>query len=282
MKIFTLTSLLILIFAASIFAQKMTTDELLAKHLDSIGTATDRVATKTLIAVGDAQIKSVTKITTPIVGRIVIASAGEKLFWGLGLNSTDYPLEKFSFDGKDAKTAVIRLGIRSTLGGFVESNDLMLKQGLFGGTLGTSWTMLDLANRKGKISMEGTKKINGKEAYTVSYSPKGGGDVEVKVYFDKETFRHVRTEYKRVSSAGIGTTPEASSRLSENRIIVTEDFSDFKPEGKLMLPHNYHISYVTTGNSNGSTSIEWIFNLTEFAANQKMADGTFDIDAKPQ
>jgi len=52
------------------------------------------------------------------------------------------------------------------------------------------------------------------------------------------------------------------------------------PEGKLMLPHSYRISYTTTGTSSGSTGIEWTFNLTEFAANQKLADGTFDIDAK--
>ncbi len=282
MKIFSAVLFLTLCFAGSLFGQKMTADEVVAKHLDSIGTSADRAATKTLIAVGDASVKSVTAITTPVVGRIVIASAGEKIFWGLGLNSADYPLEKFSFDGKDAKTAVIRLGIRSTLGGFVEVNDLMLRQGLFGGTFGTHWTMLDLANRKGKLSMDGSKKIDGKEAYIIGYSPKGGGDIEVKLYFDKETFHHVRTEYKRIASAGIGRTPDASSRFSENRITLTEDFGNYKPEGKLTLPHTYRILYVATGNSNGSTNIEWTFNLTEFAVNQTMADGTFDIDTKPQ
>lgn len=282
MKILSAMFFLTLCFANSLFGQKMTADELVAKHLASIGTTEDRAATKTMIVVGDAEVKSVTRITTPVVGRIVVASSGEKIFWGLGLNSADYPLEKFSFDGKDAKTAVIRLGIRSTLGGFVESNGLMLRQGLFGGTLGTQWTMLDLANRKGKLSMDGSKKIDGKEAFVIGYSPKGGGDIEVKLYFDKETFHHVRTEYKRITSAGIGRTPDASSRFSENRITLTEDFGNYKPEGKLTLPHSYRISYVTTGNSNGSTNIEWIFNLTEFAVNQKMPDDTFNIDAKPQ
>ncbi len=282
MKMFAAVFLVTLCVAGSLFGQKITADELVAKHLDSIGTTADRAATKTLIAVGDAEVKSVTKITTPVLGRIVVASEGEKVFWGLGLNSADYPLEKFSFDGKDAKTAVIRLGIRSTLGGFVEANGLMLRQGLFGGTLGTHWTMLNLADRKGKLSMDGTKKIDGKEAYVVGYSPKGGGDVEVKLYFDKETFRHIRTEYKRISSAAIGRTPDASSRFSENRITLTEDFGEFKTEGKLTLPHYYHVSYIATGNSNGSTNIEWTFKLTEFAFNQEMIADTFNIDAKSQ
>ncbi len=59
---------------------------------------------------------------------------------------------------------------------------------------------------------------------------------------------------------------------------ITEDFSDFKPEGNITLPHGYRISYLTTGTSNGSTEIEFIFNLTEFAFNQNLAANTFDID----
>ena len=60
---------------------------------------------------------------------------------------------------------------------------------------------------------------------------------------------------------------------------MTEDFSDFKTEGKLTLPHGYRILYSTTGTSNGSTEIEYTFNLTEFAFNQNLAANTFDIEA---
>ena len=151
---------------------------------------------------------------------------------------------------------------------------------MFGGTLSNAWALLDTASRKAKISFDGTKKINGKETYVLGYSPKGGGDIDVKLYFDKETFRHVRSEYKRTTSAGIGSRPEDSSKFSENRITLTEDFADFKPEGGLTLPHSYHILYSTTGNANGSTGIEWTFSLTEFAVNQALAANTFDIDAK--
>ncbi len=280
MKIFKLSFLFIfLVFSNSAFAQKMKAEDILAKHLDSIGTAEAR-AIKSLIAVGTAEIKSVTKITTPVVGRIVIASAGEKNFWGMSLNSTDYPSEKFSFDGKKVKVGLVKLGNRSTLGNFVLSNDLLLEQGLFGGTLSNAWAMLGVETRKAKISLDGTKKINGKETYVLNYSPKGGGDISVNLYFDKENFRHVRSEYKRISSAGIGSRPEDSIKFSENRITLTEYFADFKSENGLTLPHSYRILYSTTGTSNGTTGIEWTFNLTEFAVNQTLAANTFDIDAK--
>lgn len=269
----------IFLFADSIFAQKMKAEDVLAKHLDSIGTSEARGATKSQIAVGGAEIKFTTKKTTPVVGRIVIAAAGEKIFWGMNLNSTDYPSEKFSYDGKKAKVGYTRTGVRSILGNFVLSNNTLLENGLLGGTLSHSWAMLNMANNKAKLSYDGTKKIDGKEAYVLGYSPKSGSDIDIKLYFDKETFRHVRTEYKRVSSAGIGSTPDASSRYSENRITLTEDFSDFKPEGGITLPHGYRILYSTTGTSSGSTGIEFIFNLTEFAFNQNLAANTFDIDA---
>jgi hypothetical protein len=274
--LFVLT--VIFLSASSTVAQKMKAEDVIAKHLDSIGTSEARAEIKSQIAVGDAQIKFVTQKTTPVVGRIVIAAAGEKNFWGMHLNSTDYPSDKFSYDGNKAKVAFTRTGFRSILGNFVLSNNALIKDGLLGGTLSHSWSMLNTANHKAKISFDGTKKVAGKEAYVLGYLPKGGSDVDIKLYFDKETFRHVRTEYKRVSSAGIGLTPEASSRYSENRITLTEDFSDFKPEGKLTLPHSYRILYSATGTSRGSTEIEWTFNLTEFAFNQNLAANTFDID----
>src|SRR4029078_7883379 len=110
--------------------------------------------------------------------------------------------------------------------------------------------------------------------YALGYSPKGGGDITVTMYFDKDTFRHVRTEYKRTSSAAIGLRPEQSSGFSESRLKVTEDFTDFKAEKGLMLPHTYKLVYSISG-QNGTTEIEWNFKLNEFAFNQKHEPKTF-------
>jgi len=99
--------------------------------------------------------------------------------------------------------------------------------------------------------------------------------VDIILYFDKDNFRHVRTEYKRTSSAGIGVRPEDSTRYSATNLKVTEDFTDFKAENGLTLPHSYRLFYSITG-QNGTTEIEWNFNLTEFALNQKLDSKTFD------
>ena len=279
MKIFQLFAfipLFFLTFSYSAFSQKMKPEEILAKHLDSIGTSQTRAADKNRIAVGDAEIVFVTQKDAPAKGRIVLASAGAKNFLGLSLNSINYPTEKFSYDGSKAKVGFVRPGVRSVIGNFIIANSVFLEESLLGGTLSTSWALLDMANKKVKLTNEGTKKIDGKEAYAIGYAAKS--DLNITLYFDKETFRHVRSEYKRASSAGIGTRPEQSSGYSETRFKVIEDFSDFKTENGLTLPHNYRLNYSVIG-QNGTTEIQWNFAFYQFAFNQKLADNTFDAEA---
>lgn len=271
--------------ALAVPAQKLKADEIIAKHLDSIGTAAIRAAVKNQIVVGDVQVSFVTPKSLPGQGRVVMASEGGKNFFGLNLNLNDYPFEKFSYDGKKVKVSFIRPGIHSLLGNLLASNELMLEDSLFGGTLSSSWALLNTPETKAKLSADGTKKIDDRETYVIGYSPKGGGDFDIKMYFDKETFRHVRTEYKRVSSASIGRTStntigrsvDDSGRQLESRIKLVEDFSDFRAEKGVMLPHAYRLNYSISG-QNGTTEVEWKFTLTEFGFNLKLDPKTFDIE----
>ncbi len=257
-------------------AQKMKPEEILAKHLEAIGTADARSAVKNMIAVGEVTAKLISKKNVPVKGRIVMASAGAKNFIGMSLNSSTYPLEKFSYNGDKSNIAFISPGSRSVLGNFLQSNKELIENGVFGGVLSNSWSLLNLDKNKIKISFDGTKKIDGKDSYAVSYGAKG--DLDIVMYFDKATFQHLRTEYKRTTSAGIGSRPEQSTGYNETRLKITEDFSDFRAEKKLVLPHKYQINYSLTG-QNQTIETEWVFNLTEFAVNQKLDDKTFDPDS---
>ena len=268
----------VLLTASIGIAQKLKPEEIVAKHLESIGTAEARAAIKSQIAVGDAVVTFITTKNHPAVGRIVMASSGPKSFYGLSLNASDYPGEKFSFDGSRAKVAKVINGQRSYFGSFVDGNELVLSDSLLGGTLATSWALKDIANKKVKLS-SGMKKVDGKEYYTLSYIPKSGSDVDITLYFEKDTFRHARTEYKRTSSAGIGVTPEQSSGYDETRLKVTETFSDFRAEKGLMLPHIYKLVYTESG-QRGTREVEWAYALTEFAFNQEMDEKTFDAEAR--
>ena len=261
------------------FGQKLKPEEIVAKHLESIGTVEARAAAKTRMAVGEASVTFISQKNQTTQGRIVLASTGGKNFFGLSLNASDYPGEKFSYNGAKAKVEVPSTTPRSYLNIFVDGNSAVLRESLLTGSLASSWALTDLASRKSKVSGGGLKKVDGKEYYVLGYSPKGGGDWDISLYFDKDTFRHERTEYKRTSSAGIGTNPNQSSGFDETKIKITETFSDYKVQGGLMLPNSYKLLYSETG-QRGTRGIEWAFSLSEFAFNQPMDDKTFDVDAK--
>ena len=277
---FFIVLLVCLAMAATGFGQKLKPEEIIAKHLESIGSAEARSAAKSRMMVGDARVVFLSQKNQPTVGRVVMASAGDKNFFGLTLNAMDYPGEKFSFDGSKARVALPENNTpRSYLNVFVLGMNSVLRDSLLGGALNSSWVFMDAATKKPKVGGGGLKKVDGKEFYTMSYSPKGGADYDITLFFDKETFRHVRTEYKRASSAAIGTAPEQSSGFTETRIKIVETFDDFKQQGGLMLPNTYKFLYSETG-QRGTREVEWAYSFNEFAFNQNLDEKTFDIDAR--
>ena len=267
-----------LLFLAStpfVNGQKMRAEEVIDKHLASIGPADKLSLIKSFVAVGEVRVEHITQKNQPTFGRIVIASEGNKIFFGMNLNANDYPQEKIVFDGSKTAVAFVRPGVRSVLGNFIQSNDALLSQGLLSGALTTSWGLLATNTRRPRISSAGVRKIDGKEVYALTFSPKGGGDLDITMFFDQQTFHHIRTEYKRISSAGIGRTIDESARQSETRLKVTEEFSDFKEVQGIMIPHEYKLHYTIAG-ANGTTEIAWKSRFTEFAINQRLDPGTFD------
>ena len=255
--------------------QKLTAEEIISKHLDSIASAEVRSTIKTFIAAGEVRVEFITQKNQPASGRIVLASEGNKLYVGMKFNAGDYPHEQFIFNGDKSSVALVRAGTRSALGNFIQSNGVLLSHGIFSGTLGSSWALLNAGEKKAKISTSGTKKINGREAYGLSYSPKGGSDLNITMYVDKETFQHVRTEYGRTSSASMGRTIDESARQHETRYKVIEDFSDFKSFKEVTLPTKYKITYSVTGQN--STEIEWTSTITEFSFNDNLDADTFSL-----
>ncbi|HEV7644168.1 MAG TPA: hypothetical protein VGO50_09530 [Pyrinomonadaceae bacterium] len=264
----------LIFFSLPVCAQKMTANDVVAKHLDSIGTAETRAGVQNVVLVGEVTQKYIAPKDLDLSGRAVLASAGPKNFFGISLSSRGS--EQYIFDGKKAKINLVQSGQRSVLANFLQSNDLLIEDGLLSGTLSSSWALANLAGSKSKLSFNGIRKINEKEAYAIGYSRKGG-DLTITLFFDKETFRHIRTEYSRIFAAAIGVAPEDASKLSETRIKMTEDFSDFREEKGLTLPHSYRILYSATG-QRGTSEVEWAFTFATFAFNQKLDDQTFNTN----
>lgn len=251
--------------------------DVVAKHLESIGSAKARESVKTRIFVGTSQVIFRTEPSGQAIGRAVLASEGTKQLFAMSFPTPVYPREQFGFNGTSFRAAFVTPGVRSVLGGFLMTNDVIFKQGLMSGALSSTWPLLN-AGSNAQLEYAGARKIDDREVYDLRYRPRGGSDLEITLSFDKETFRHVRTEYKRVNPAQMDTRAYANVQTRESRYKMIEDFSLFKQEGELMLPHIYTIK-LSVDTQGGTFLAEWTIKLTQFTFNEKVDPNSFTISS---
>jgi len=273
-----LVALLVLCSASqhSSATDKIKPEDLVAKHLESIGTAASRSSVTTRIIAGTSQVIFRTPPPGQATGRAVMASEGNKSLIGMSFQSPVYPREELGFNGNSFIAAYVTPGIRSSLGGFLMTHDLIFKQGLMGGTLSSAWPLLDLNARGPQLEYAGTRKVGNRTLHELKYLPRGGSDLQIKLFFDQETFTHVRTEYERVIAAPTGDRAYANVQEREVRYKMVEEFSDFKKEGELTLPHTYKIN-LAVDSQNGTFLADWMITLTQFSFNQKIDPRSFTI-----
>jgi hypothetical protein len=266
-----------LFFTAVVPAQKMPVDEIITKHLDSIGTADARRKLKDQVASGVVRFSIIKQGGAAGDGRIVFASEGMKTLLGMTFNTPLYPAETIIFDGKKTKIAFTTHNQRSPLGDFIYRYQDVIKEGLLGGSLSTGWALNDASNRKAKIENEGTKKIGERKAIVLSFSPSGGSDLQIRIFLDASNYEHFRTEYRRVISAQQGITPNASAQRREEKQMMVEEFSNFKKEKGLNLPHNYRI-YLLFEGEGPTREYEWKVEFAQFFFNQQLDPKSFNVD----
>jgi hypothetical protein len=257
---------------------KMTTEELVTRHLESIGTAKARALVTSRIIAGNSLVIFRTPPPGQATGKAVLFSEGLKNFVGMSFPSPVYPLEQLGFNGNSFMAAYVTSGVRSVLGNFLMTHPLIFRQGLMGGTLSTAWPLLDLTARNAHLEYAGLKKVDNKKMHELRYLVRGGSDLRVTLFFEEETFRHVRTEYERVIPASIGTRSEIDAKEKETRYKMIEEFSNFKTEGGLNLPHNYKIKLMVDA-SGGTFLADWEINLNQFTFNERIDPNSFTIGA---
>ena len=267
---------LCLVSPTSSATDKMKPEDLVARHLESIGTASARASIVTRIIAGTSQVIFRTPPPGQAVGRAVLASQGVKSLIGMSFPSPVYPREELGFNGNSFIAAYVTPGVRSSLGGFLMTHDLIFKQGLMGGTLSSAWPLLDLSGRSPQLEYAGTKKVDDRTLHELKYQPRGGSELQIRLFFDQENFRHVRTEYERVIAASTGSRDYVNVQEREIRYKMVEEFSDFKNEGELNLPHTYKIK-LAVDSQNGSFLADWVLTLTQFSFNQKIDPRSFTI-----
>ncbi|MBC8031962.1 MAG: hypothetical protein H7Z16_17900 [Pyrinomonadaceae bacterium] len=256
--------------------EKLTAEQVVARHLQSLGGA-ETIASITGRVIGGTCKFSFRGVGTgQAVGDAVLASDGQKSVLGIAFGGLNDPGERVAFDGKKLTTSYIRIGVRSNLASFLMMHDVVFKEGLFAGSLSSAWPLLDIATRKPRLEYSGTKKVGDRVAYVLKYNPRGGSDFNISLFFDSETFQHVRTEYKRIVSAPIGQGVDRSAGVRTTRYEMTEEFGEFKKETGLVLPHSYKLN-ILVDNPSGTQIFDWVFDLTDFRFNQPVDVSIFKV-----
>src|SRR5438309_8392384 len=191
--------------------EKMKPEELVAKHLESIGLAEARAAARSRIITGTAVASFRMGGHGQAQGKALLASQGPKSLITMVFGLVDYPHEKIAYDGQKVTVGQVRPGVRTLLGRFLAANGLAFSEGLAGGTLSAAWPLLDLTSRNAKLQYEGLKKIGKRELHALKYSAPKSSDLKVTLFFEHETFQHVRTEYHQTIESPIAANKPGES-----------------------------------------------------------------------
>jgi len=239
--------------------EKLKPEELIAKHLDSIGPAEKRKAVKSRTTIGRAEVAFRVGGSGTLNGKANILSQGNSVRLGFVFPALDYPGEQMAFNGEKVTAGQISPGNYSPLGRFIYENDVLLKEGMLFGALSTAWTLLDVSPKKPRLDSTGLKKIDGRQLLELKYVPRSAkNSIQAWYYFDPETYRHVRTQIKleqpTTQVARITDTAELV------RYLILEEFEDFKPVDGLTLPHSHKIEFTVDGPRGGLVTT-WAHNI---------------------
>jgi|WetSurMetagenome_2_1015567.scaffolds.fasta_scaffold187289_2 hypothetical protein len=260
--------------------KELTAAELVAKHIRALGKSEALAKVKTRGVFGDAAVQFIQGGTGALMdGQFALGSEGRNLGMTLKFKDNQYPGEYFAYNGKETSVGHITPGQKSPIGDFVFRYNAIMKEGLLGGTMSVAWPLLSLNDKPVDLECK-QEKIKDHNYYVLEYGSRKnlGDNLKVKLYFDPETFLHVRTEYRvrikndasalpSVNSGGIGSSTSGLAQNDTNRrrpderaaretiqtsqadsiYTMVELFSNFSAVDGVVLPKDYSIDYSAEG-----------------------------------
>jgi hypothetical protein len=254
-------------------------DDLIAKHLSSIGTAAARASLKSLAIQGTLRFKILVGGAGEAVGSWGRVSEQRKSNFVMRFGTGNWRGEQFVYDDNKASFAAATLTHEyTTFAQFVSGHDFIIKDGILGGVLSTAWALENLDPNRLKLHSLGHKKINGHELEGIECFSKGGSDMTVKMYFDPDTHRHVMTIYSVENvPRNVENGINRSAQQQQLRYTIEERFSEFQPYEEIMLPHHYDLQY-TEELQNGSTRIyDWEMTADNIHSNVQLDPSNFQL-----
>ena len=258
--------LLVLPITVSGKDSKLSVQDLASKHLQSLGKSTNESGMRVLQ--GRVIFSELIGKNVHVEGTSSVFSQGRKFKCAFQFGTPQYPGEQFVFDGQKTMVGMIDPTSRSNLGTFLYTQDDILREGLFGGTLSTSWPLSDQANSGAKLKYDGIHKIDGRELHDVVYIPKkrgGNGELSIHLYFDPDNFRHVMTIYTLTLRNAAGNAQEGTDEIKQT---LEERFDNFEESNGVVLPRHWTVRYHVTPQTK-TREFQWETTFRDF----RLVDG---------
>ena len=288
---------LVLLRPSPIRAADLKAEDIVSHHLDAIGTAAARGANKSRVVQGTARFKILVGGAGQLEGKGAVVSEERKLNIMMKFPN-EYKGEQFITDGDQSYIAATTFAHRrTTFGEFLRSQPVILQDGLLGGAMSTAWALSNLERNHPHLSSGGVKKVDGWQLVDLRYQPKKSNDMDIHLYFDPETYRHVETVYSIVLATGFGNSvpsisdqsgltsssgmpasdPAQSSKQRQIRYTLEERFSDFKTADGITLPSHYNIHFTQELQDGKTTIYEWDMTATDVSENMSLDPRNFQV-----
>ncbi|MGA2964748.1 MAG: hypothetical protein ABSD64_00955 [Terriglobales bacterium] len=265
-------------FTYSAHAADTKAEEIVTKHLDSIGTAEARAAIKSRVVQGKVRAKMLVGGKGEADGDWGRVSEQHKSNFLMTFGVGERHMERFVFDGEKADfaagTAAHR---RSAFAEFVASQDFIVKEGLLGGELSTAWALQNLDHSRVKLYNMGLKKVDGRELQGIEYHSKDAINMTIKLYFEPETYRHVMTVYSFSGEPQMARVIDQLVNREEVRYTIEERFSDFHADGGITLPRHYDLQFTRELQSGATQAYDWDMTADKVLNNIEVDPGNFHI-----
>jgi hypothetical protein len=286
---------------------KLKAEDVVGRHLESIGPAEKRTAIRTRVIEGRARMRMGAGESGPgasglATGGMTLASEGSKFRIALPFNYSDYWGEQLVFNGTKAEVGFAYIQNRSPLGDFIYRYDAILEEGLFGGVLSTAWPLLERDERQAKLEYAGLKKMGELQVHVLSYRrKKGQADLRIELSFDAATFRHLRTSYNlllpyesvspalsesqpttvrsngTVVDTGKATVSHDDTGRQGSQYRLEEYFADFKTFDGLTLPARWNILF-ERASGNKTVQREWVVIIDKVLHGKPLDSKAFMIE----
>ena len=280
---------IIVVQITGVWAKDPTPEQLVDDHLKSIGAPAVLSQVKSISFVGNSEVNFILGMSGQMAGVSMLISEGSNMGIRMVFQDINYPGEYFANDGSSVSVGTIKPGLRSPIADFVYRYNKIMKNGMLGGIFSKAWPLLDIKGNKPRNMKVRSTKVEGIELYELEYRPRDDhGDMKIRLFFDKETYRHVRTEFK-VTTRDDVTTGTLSPMGGDGNVrdmaigdvrgesyyTLVEKFDDFRQVGELTMPYSYTLDYMIDGTNQSGFIAKWKIDVQEIGFNTPGIDPKF-------